>query len=149
MSPLGQATSSREHCGAALGRHGQLDAARSDHGSASVWVLTSGLLVLVAAMTTGLRENAVIARHRAEAAADLAALAAAQGIGVDSTVDQMCQRAARIAKANGADLGQCTVRLEVSARTGSVQISTSVAVRIAGLGEQRAHAHAQAARLPP
>ena len=127
---------------------GQRDG-RSDHGSASLWVLTGGLLVLLVALTAGLRASAVVARHRAETAADLAALATAEGIGVDATVVQMCRRGARIAAANGAKLTGCTVRLGASTRVGSAQITTSVALRIAGLGRRQARARAQAERVPP
>src|SRR5581483_9471789 len=58
------------------------DAGGRDVGAASIWVLACcALLMLMAAVVTvcGL---AVLARHRAEAGADLAALAAAERIGV-------------------------------------------------------------------
>lgn len=120
----------------------------TDCGSASLWVLTGGLLVLTVALFIGLRSTAVVARHRAEMAADLAALAAAQGIGIDASTTQMCRRGARIADDNGARLQKCTVRLEPSARSGSVQVVATVAVHIAGLGTEQAVARAEARRDP-
>ncbi len=117
-------------------------------GSASLFVLTGGLLVLVLALAVGLRATAVVARHRAEAAADLAALAAAQGIGVDDTTAQMCRRAAQIAAVNGSRLQTCTVRLDPSARAGTVQVTTAVLLHIAGVGSRQAVARAQAQRDP-
>lgn len=128
-------------------RFGPAGCAR-DTGSASLWVLAGGLLVLVLALAVGLRATAVVARHRAEAAADLAALAAAQGIGVDDTTATMCRRAARIAAANGARLQTCTVRLDPSARSGTVQVTTAVLVRIAGVGSRQSVARAEAQRDP-
>ncbi len=104
--------------------------------------------MLVLALAVGLRATAVVARHRAEAAADLAALAAAQGIGVDDTTVTMCRRAARIAAVNGARLQTCTVRLNPSARAGTVQVTAAVLVRIAGIGSRQALARAEAQRDP-
>ena len=48
-----------------------------DRGSASIWVLATALVVLAFGYAVTLRGLAVLARHRADAAADLAALAAA------------------------------------------------------------------------
>jgi secretion/DNA translocation related TadE-like protein len=110
----------------------------SDRGSATIWVLAAaGLLALVAAAAT-LRAAAVLARHRAETAADFAALAAAARL--DSA--DPCAFAAAIATANGAHLERCqpvgaTVRIEVS-RT----------LSIPGLGQRRVNAHARAGVLP-
>ena len=76
-----------------------------ERGSATVWVLAAGLLVLAAAVPAALTGAATVARHRAQAAADFAALAAAvtalEGTGA------ACTRADTIATANGARLVAC------------------------------------------
>ena len=54
----------------------------ADRGSASIWVLACAALLLVVAATVAIRASATLARHRAESAADEAALAAAAQIGV-------------------------------------------------------------------
>ena len=83
-----------------------------DRGSATVWSL--GLMALLVAVFTALMlmSQAVIARHRAGGAADLAALAAA-----DHALDgerTACALAARVAAAQGALLRNCAVTGEIS-----------------------------------
>ena len=56
---------------------GRPDAARGDDGSATVWVVVLAMVVVTVAVTGAVLAQAVIARHRAGTAADLAALAAA------------------------------------------------------------------------
>ena len=78
-----------------------------ERGSASVWVVAlAGVLVLVG-LGGALLAAAVLARHRATAAADLAALAAT-GSAVDGEADP-CAAAAGVAAANGGRLRSCTV----------------------------------------
>lgn len=85
---------------------------RGDRGSATVWAaLLTGVLCLVfgAALAMG---QAVLARHRAGGAADLAALAAA-----DHAMDgpaAACARAARTAAAQSARLVRCAVTGETA-----------------------------------
>ena len=77
-----------------------------DHGSATIWLLgLSGLVALVAAAGL-LAAAAAAARQRADAAADLGALAgaAATARGGDS-----CAAAAAVVRANGAELQSCVV----------------------------------------
>lgn len=133
----------RSRCGGAVPTRAGL---RGQSGSASLWVVTGGLLVLVLALVAGLRTTAVLARHRAESAADLAALAVAGGIGLDRTTAMMCARGARIAAVNGAVLRQCTVRLRSGARAGTVQVGTAVTVALAGLARGPALGRAEAER---
>ncbi len=64
-------------------------------------------LVLAAGSGAMVLAGAVAARHRAESAADLAALAAAQNVVYG--VGQACSRAASVARAGGAGLQRCTV----------------------------------------
>lgn len=77
----------------------------ADRGSSSVYVLTAAAVVLLAGMAATVVGSAVVARHRAGAAADLGALAAAasaqQGSG------SACAVAQRVVRANGARLAGC------------------------------------------
>ncbi|MEU9042487.1 MULTISPECIES: Rv3654c family TadE-like protein [unclassified Kitasatospora] len=78
-----------------------------DTGSATVWLLALAMLgtaVFAATIAVG---SVVAARHRAESAADLAALAAADRLLLDP--DGGCARAAGIAAAQGAGLVSCVV----------------------------------------
>ena len=120
--------------------------ADGERGSASLWALAAGLLVLLAALVVTVRTEAVLARHRADAAADLAALAAASRIGVGSA-QAPCPRAALVAGGNGASLTSCQVRLDASGRTGTVTVMVRVAVTLPFVGHSQATASARAARL--
>ncbi|MFB6889727.1 Rv3654c family TadE-like protein, partial [Kitasatospora sp. NPDC056327] len=83
---------------------------RSDAGSATVWLLVCavlGCLVFAAALSVG---AVVGARHRAESAADLAALAAADGLLLDA--DGGCGRAGAVATAQAAAVVSCAVDRE-------------------------------------
>jgi secretion/DNA translocation related TadE-like protein len=90
---------------------------------ATVWVLAAGVLIVLISVAFASAGAATVARHRAENAADLAALAGALRA-VDGT-DAACARSADISAANGAHLVECsvdgfdvTVVVEVSANTG-------------------------------
>ncbi|MEU6233181.1 Rv3654c family TadE-like protein [Kitasatospora sp. NPDC047058] len=86
---------------------------RGDAGSATVWLVAFAVLGC-AAFTATLAVGAVAgARHRAESAADLAALAAADRLLLD--VDGGCGRAAGIAAAQAATVVSCTVDREADA----------------------------------
>lgn len=117
---------------------------RADRGSASVWVLACSALVLLIGVATSMRTAAVLARHRAESAADFAALAAAGRIGVGG---DGCAAAAALAAANGATLVRCRANLEPDGRTGTVDVTVSLAVRLPVLGAERVVATARAGRL--
>ncbi|MFJ9441905.1 Rv3654c family TadE-like protein [Kitasatospora sp. NPDC101235] len=117
-----------------------------DAGSATVWLLALAMLgtaVFAATIAVG---SVVAARHRAESAADLAALAAADRLLLDP--DGGCARAAGIAAAQGAGLVSCAVDRSVDA----VEVVAEVGVR--GLparlpvGPARARARAGPARAP-
>lgn len=85
---------------------------RRDRGSATVWGL--GIVgVLLALFATGLLvAQAVVLRHRAGAAADLAALAAADHA-LDGR-DRACELAAAVAREQGAHLVTCAVSGEIA-----------------------------------
>ncbi len=121
-------------------RHG-----RGDLGSASVWVVSCCALLMVVAGIATIRTLAVLARHRAEASADLAVLAAAGQIGV---TDDQCAAAARIAHRNGARVRACTVRLAPDGRSGTVSVSIGLTARLPVVGAEEIVATARAAREP-
>ncbi|SFK89114.1 Rv3654c family TadE-like protein [Geodermatophilus ruber] len=113
-----------------------------ERGSATVWVVAlSGVLaaVGVAAVLVG---TAVVARHRATGAADLAALAAAErAVRGDPGA---CSAAAAVAGANGAELTGCTVD-----GAAVVEVTVAVPVRLGPLGTGRAAARARAGPVAP
>ncbi|MEV7772716.1 Rv3654c family TadE-like protein [Kitasatospora sp. NPDC086791] len=117
-----------------------------DTGSATVWLLALAVLgtaVFAATLAVG---SVVVARHRAESAADLAALAAADRLLLDP--DGGCARAMGIAAAQGADLVSCGVDRSSDA------VEVVAEVRAGGLpvrlpvGPARARARAGPVRAP-
>jgi hypothetical protein len=88
---------------------------------------------------------AVLARHRAEAAADLAALAGAGRIGV--AADE-CEVAARVASENRASLRRCDLELAPDGRAGTVRVTVYLAAALPVVGTRGVDASARAARLP-
>lgn len=116
----------------------------ADRGAATVLtVAMAGVLLLVGA-ATGVVGAVVVAHRRAQAAADLSALAAATALAHPSGRDP-CTAAAEVAGANGAVLDACRVE-------GSDVV---VEVRVSGprwLGQDQdlaAAARAGPASLPP
>jgi secretion/DNA translocation related TadE-like protein len=102
-----------------------------------------GLLLLVG--TAGvLRTEAVLARHRAESAADLAALAAAGRIGVGA---DECAAARAIAAANGAAISRCSLELAADGRSGTVDVRVSASASLPVVGARTVTASARASRL--
>lgn len=85
----------------------------ADAGSATVWLVAFAVLGCAAFTATLAVGAAAGARHRAESAADLAALAAADRLLLD--VDGGCGRAAGIAAAQAATVVSCTVDREADA----------------------------------
>lgn len=76
-----------------------------DRGSASVWLLCAGFVVVAFGLAGALASAAATGRHRAQAAADLGALT-----GVRYALDgepAACARAASIVTANGARMTGC------------------------------------------
>ncbi|MFI5757980.1 Rv3654c family TadE-like protein [Streptomyces sp. NPDC051569] len=83
-----------------------------DRGSATVWVAmaaTTLCVVFAAVLALG---QAVVARHRAGGAADLAALAAADRALWGPT--DACGRAAEVAAAQGAEVVRCGLNGEIA-----------------------------------
>jgi secretion/DNA translocation related TadE-like protein len=116
-----------------------------ERGSASVFVLAGAALVLVIGLVVAVRTSAILARHRAESAADLAALAAAGQIGVGPAP---CAVAATIAVANAATLVSCTPLLDADGRSGTVVVQVRVAAHLPMVGDRSVQAQARAGRLP-
>ncbi|MGH8960852.1 MAG: Rv3654c family TadE-like protein [Jatrophihabitantaceae bacterium] len=117
-----------------------------ERGSASVWVLACcGLLVLVGTVGV-LRTQAVLGRHRAEGAADLAALAAAGQIGVS---EDICTAARSVAAANAATVDSCVPAVAVDGRSGTVRVQVTMDVRLPVVGDRSVVASARAGRDPP
>lgn len=95
------------------------------------------IVVLVTVALVGVRVgSAVVARHRAQGAADLAALAAAAR--VPSGPAAACQGALEIARAMGAELADCTV----------AELDVVIAVVVAAGGPIGAPARASARAGP-
>jgi secretion/DNA translocation related TadE-like protein len=107
-----------------------------DRGSATVWL--AGLAALIGlTVTVGTVHGAgVLARHRAETAADLAALAGA--VRAADGLTGACPTAAQVALRNGGSLTAC----EESG--GDVQVEVSAPVRLGRLGVLTATARARA-----
>lgn len=103
-------------------------------------------LVLLAGAVATLRAEAVLARHRAESSADLAALAGAARIGVGG---MPCMSAIAVAHANDAAVRTCRVRLNPHQRAGVVLVTVACTVRFPAIGARTVTARARAARLPP
>lgn len=95
------------------------------------------IVVLVTVALVGVRVgSAVVARHRAQGAADLAALAAAARL--PSGPAAACQVALEIARAMGAELADCTV----------AELDVVIAVVVAAGGPIGAPARASARAGP-
>lgn len=93
---------------------------RRDGGAATVWVACACSVLCVVFAAVLAMGQAVVARHRAGAAADLAALAASdQALRGTSAA---CGVASRVARAQGAEVVRCTVAGEVSDVTARVRV---------------------------
>lgn len=76
-----------------------------DRGSASLWLLGIGLAVVALGVAAAGAATAIVARHRAQSAADLGALAGAVRWAEGEAV--ACARADELVRANGARLVDC------------------------------------------
>lgn len=116
-----------------------------DRGAASVWVLGCCVLVVLAATVGSIRTLAVLARHRAEMAGDLAALAAAASFG---TGRPPCGAARAVARENGARLATCHIRAGPDGRTGVAAVVVALRVSLPLVGGGAVRASARAERFP-
>lgn len=109
-----------------------------ERGSASLWVLGVGLTVLLFAGAVAAAGSVLVAKHRAQAAADLGALAGAVHAG--EGLDAACARARQIIEANGASLVECQVD--------GLDVVVGVQVAPAGVGRAIGPARAMARAGP-
>ena len=112
-----------------------------DRGSATVWVIALSAALAVVGAAVVLVGAATVARHRAGAAADLAALAAA-GRAVRGEPGA-CGLAADVARANAATLVSCTVDVDAV-----VDLRVSIPLRLGRLGSWTASGRARAGPVP-
>lgn len=129
-----------------MSRQSGNERAMSDRGSASIWVLAGAALVLLAAFVFAVRATATLARHRAQAAADLAALAAAGQVGVGP---DPCRVAADVARANAAVLHTCRVDYADNQRSGQISVTVASMIDLPITRSVAVFASARAARDPP
>ncbi|WP_239676441.1 Rv3654c family TadE-like protein [Natronosporangium hydrolyticum] len=96
-----------------------------DRGSASLWLLAVGLMLLAAGLAGAAIGDAQLARHRAQSAADLGVLAGAARAHYGAEL--ACARAEELIFANGGVLRECRlVGLEL---TVTVEVVATVAGR--------------------
>ena len=109
---------------------------RRDRGSATIWLL--GLVFLIGQATAVgiVSGSAILARHRAETAADLAALAAA--VQVSRGESDACAVARMITEANTAQLSRCVVA------GGDVEVAVTRPLTLGRLGSWMVTARARA-----
>jgi len=109
---------------------------RADEGAATIWALIVLLLIWALAAVCAVETTAVQVRHRAAAAADAAALAAASPGGLDGPAG--CASARRAAARLGAELMGC--ELIGPYATVTVRMSPPAPIRWAGRVTERARA---------
>lgn len=110
-----------------------------ERGSASIWVLALAFVLFAGAVTVSLYGSAVTARHRAAAAADLAALAAAERLWSGDPAEP-CRTARTVATRNGAALDEC--------RVGAGYAAVATEVRFRGMLARLGHASGRARAVP-
>jgi secretion/DNA translocation related TadE-like protein len=113
---------------------------QDERGSATVvmlGVITSVLMLTISALFLA---SAVLASHRARAAADLAALAAAGVLMRGEPAQGACETAAQVAALNHGRVQECI------ASGASVRLSVAVAAGIKGVGVATARSRAGPAR---
>ncbi|MEU9400653.1 Rv3654c family TadE-like protein [Streptomyces sp. NPDC048242] len=93
-------------------RDGMARRGRGEQGSATVWSLGAVAVLCVVFGAVLALGHAVVVRHRAAGAADLAALAAADHWAEGGAA--ACARAERVATAQGARLVRCVISGEIS-----------------------------------
>jgi secretion/DNA translocation related TadE-like protein len=115
---------------------------QDERGSATVVMLGVIAVVLILTVSGLTLASAVLASHRARAAADLAALASAGALMRGEPPGEACQLAARVASANHGRVERCTavgreVRLSVAVLAGMKGIGVATARSRAGPGPSR------------
>ena len=114
--------------------------AHAERGSASVLVLGICLVGLLLATVVAGLGSALVARHQAEAVADLAALAAADVL-LGRAPGPACTAAERVVRASAVDQ-LALVSCQVDGRTAEVAVSSRPAGWVSALGSATARARA-------
>ncbi|MFC7645913.1 Rv3654c family TadE-like protein [Streptosporangium lutulentum] len=83
------------------------DRAERERGSATIWMVGLMTLIFVVATAVAFAGMARVARHRAQSAADLSALAAARLAFADP--NRGCAEASTLAVGNGAKITRCSI----------------------------------------
>ena len=122
---------------------------RERHGSrdrGSGTVLMAGVLGLLVSLVVGVLAvvSAVVASHRAQAAADLAALAAASVLVRGEPWAAACSAASTVAGSNGGVVARCDPGADLS-----VQVVVEVPSSVARVGVATARSRAGPAQGPP
>ncbi|CAN5273355.1 hypothetical protein BH20ACT5_BH20ACT5_23170 [soil metagenome] len=130
MNPRGWAALN-PHGWAALNPRGP-----AERGSAGVWLLALCAVLVLVSVAGVLVATATVARHRANAAADLAALAAAARV-LDGE-PMACGLAAEVATGMGARLDGCALSGDIA----TVTVVIEVGFGRLGVGQARGHARA-------
>jgi secretion/DNA translocation related TadE-like protein len=112
-------------------------AGRSDRGSGTVLVVGAVAVLLTLTVASLTVVSAVVAGHRAQSAADLAALAAASALGRGAGEAPACATAAVLARRNGGTLAECT-----TGANSDVELVVRLAPTMPGLGRATARARA-------
>ncbi len=112
----------------------------SDAGSSTVPAVGIAGVAAALALAVGTIGQGLDARARADAAADLAALAAVQVQG-----DEGCATAEEVAQRNGATLTACITRPDLG--TATVTVERPLGIRIPGTGDLAVGATAVAGRI--
>jgi secretion/DNA translocation related TadE-like protein len=108
-----------------------------DRGAATLWVLTFTAIIWLAGVSAMAVGGVRTARHRADAAADLAALAAAARVPEGGVA--ACARARSIAAESAARIARCVVE------DGTVDVSVTLVLRVPlGVGAVRVGSRARA-----
>lgn len=118
---------------------------RPHEDSGSVLIgLTLAVLLFCCALVICWRVTANNAMQRAEAAADLSALAGAGRIGI---AEDECATVATIAASNGTCMRTCTVVTAADGRSGTVSVSVSTQLTLPVIGTRTVVARARAERM--
>lgn len=112
-----------------------------DRGSGALWVLAVSMVAVLGAAGVAVRGLAAVTRHRAETAADFAALAAA--LHASDGVPTACREARRVAILNGAMLASC----RLSGAIATIRVTAPLPA-IGNLPRFKAHADARAGPAP-
>lgn len=115
---------------------------RPERGSATVWTVVITALVWMTALVVVQAGVGRVARHRVQSAADLSALAAASW--AFAAPEQACERARKIAAANGTRLESCLLAGGIA----DVAVSVDLTLLFAGSRTVRAVARAGPVSAP-